>query len=371
MSMHIENIEKHALHNSIENLKKEISSTNELQNNPSNVVEIVARILLVIDNFCVAFENSNKELVSLSWLTEVSNACVNLKNHLSNFRGNRDATALIANSASNLDTVLRVTVYLNCIKSAQTFRGVASSTERYIKTIGEYNKQLDGDVDQLKEKVVQLENLIEAHSQSSLKDLSELRTSIDTEKQRLDAFAISYQGQMSEDKKEFMGMVSEFNATFTEAQNDRKTEFESEIEENTNTRKAFNENANRQIEEFKQSYEKVIKEYDEKFAAFEKQVENIVGIVNTNMFSHKYKEVADDAKKRARIWHVFAVLLMIGVSIFAIYAFMLTTNQDTNWVRLVAKIFATTTLVTGAAYCARQASKQEKVERYARRIEME
>ena len=89
------------------------------------------------------------------------------------------------------------------------------------------------------------------------------------------------------------------------------------------------------------------------------------------MFSHKYKEVADDAHKRAKFWHLIAVILMLVVSGFAVYAFILTTNQDTNWVRLVAKIFATTTLVTGAAYSARQASKQEKVERYARKIEME
>ena len=38
---------------------------------------------------------------------------------------------------------------------------------------------------------------------------------------------------------------------------------------------------------------------------------------------------------------------------------------------MVAKIFATTTFVTSAAYAARQASKQEKVERYSRKIEME
>lgn len=37
----------------------------------------------------------------------------------------------------------------------------------------------------------------------------------------------------------------------------------------------------------------------------------------------------------------------------------------------MAKIFATTTLVTGALYAARQASKQEEVEQYARKIEME
>ena len=89
------------------------------------------------------------------------------------------------------------------------------------------------------------------------------------------------------------------------------------------------------------------------------------------MFSHKYKEVADDAKNRAKVWHRIAMVLMIAVSAFAIYTFVFTVNMDTGWIKLVAKIFATTTLVTGAAYAARQASKQEKVERYARKIEME
>lgn len=89
------------------------------------------------------------------------------------------------------------------------------------------------------------------------------------------------------------------------------------------------------------------------------------------MFSHKYKEVADDAHKRAKFWHGLAVVLMVAVGIFAVYAFVITVNADTSWVKLVSKIFATTTLVTGAAYAARQASKQEKVERYSRKIEME
>lgn len=79
----------------------------------------------------------------------------------------------------------------------------------------------------------------------------------------------------------------------------------------------------------------------------------------------------DDAHDRAKFWHLWAMILMVLVGGFAVYAFIITVNADTSWVKLVAKIFATTTLVTAAAYAARQASKQEKVERYARKIEME
>lgn len=371
MSVHWEKIENHAVHNSIKNLRNEISTVNELQNNPINVIEILARISLILDNFCVAFESSNKELVSISWLNDVSSACTNIKNHLTTYKGNKDANALSNNTISSLDTILLRTAYINCVKSAQNFRGAASSTEKYIKTIGEYNKQLDSNVEELKTKIVELQKRVDEHSQASTDKLTELKSNIDAEKQRLDAFAVSYQNQMSDDKKGFIEMTSEFKETFSASQNERKSAFDMEIEENANARKEFNEKANHQIEEIKQDSERVIKEYDDKFSAFEKQVENIVGIVNTNMFSYKYKEVADDAHKRAKFWHGVAVILMLAVSVFAVYAFVLTTNQDTNWVRLVAKIFATTTLVTGAAYSARQASKQEKVERYARKIEME
>lgn len=371
MSTYIEKIENHVIHSHIIKLKDEISAVNVLPNNSSDIVELMARITLVIDNFCVALENSNKELVSISWLNEVSNACINLKNQLVTFKSNKDIVALINNSATQMDIILKDTVYLNCVKSSQTFRGVANSTEKYIKSIGKYNEEIDGRVDALKTKIESLEKLIDEHSKKSFEDLSALKSNIDTEKQRLDTFALSYQSQMSDDEKTFIEMKSGFDDKFKESQNERKVYFDQEIEKNIKERKDFNENARQQLDDIKQVSERLISDYDEKFLAFEKKVENIVGIVNSNMFSHKYKEVADDAHKRARIWHVFAIILMLAVSGFAVYAFILTTNQDSSWVRLIAKIFATTTLVTGAAYCARQASKQEKVERYARKIEME
>ena len=65
------------------------------------------------------------------------------------------------------------------------------------------------------------------------------------------------------------------------------------------------------------------------------------------------------------------MILIVLVGAFAVVQFGFNVNEDTSWVKLVAKIFTTSTLVTGAAYAARQASKQEKIERYARKIEME
>ena len=61
----------------------------------------------------------------------------------------------------------------------------------------------------------------------------------------------------------------------------------------------------------------------------------------------------------------------MGLIIFALCSFALPLNQGTDVVELMTKIFTTSAIATAAAYTARQASKQERVERYARQIEME
>ena len=198
-----------------------------------------------------------------------------------------------------------------------------------------------------------LKKVISQQESVSQKSLQELENSINIEKKRLDGFATSYQNQMATDQSNFLSMSDSLKSAFTEAQDERKNAFINKIS-------TIESNANSMIDIYKKKFEK-----------YEEQVANIVGVVNTNLFSHKYKEVADNAQERAKRWHIAAMILMVLVSGFAVYAFIISVNEDTSWVKLVAKIFATTTLVTGAAYAARQASKQEKVERYARKIEME
>ena len=194
---------------------------------------------------------------------------------------------------------------------------------------------------------------INEQEETSRKNVQELKSVVDSERKRLDGFATTYQQQMQTDQTSFSAMSDLLKISFSEAQTEREELFA------------------KQSKGFQDEATGLITEYQNRFSEYEKQVENIVGVVNTNMFSYRYKQVADDAHSRAKFWHGCAMVLMVLVGAFAVYAFVITVNVDTSWVKLVAKIFATTTLVTAAAYAARQASKQEKVERYARKIEME
>ena len=371
MSAHTEKYENHAIHNNLKKVQEELEIVAQIENNSAQAIEVLARTSAVIENLAIALETCSVNLVAISWLDEASNSLNNIKNHLSTYKNNKDSTALTNNTNGSLSTILLATSKLNCVQSTQNFRGAASASRKYISFLDGQNAQLITKVKSLEDEIARLKESIDNHEQASTTNLNELKVSIDTEKQRLDTFAVSYQSQMAEDQKSFIAMSEKLKESFATTQEERKNSFNEQIENAKKQQKEIDDAANEQRKSFQNSGEQLIKEYDAKFNEFEKQVENIVGIVNTNMFSYKYKEVADDAHKRARFWHGVAIALMLAVSVFAVYAFIISANADTSWVKLVAKIFATTTLVTGAAYAARQASKQEKVERYARKIEME
>lgn len=371
MSVHTDKYENHSIHNNLKSVQEELELTSLIENKSVQLVEVLARINEIVENLAIALNNCCINLVAISWLDEASSSLNTINIYLANYRSNKNDTSLINSTSNLLNTLLLLATKLNCVRSTQNFRGVFSAEKKYMSFLDSQNELLTNRVKNLEEEITKLKECIDDNEEESAVNLAELKKSIDNEKQRLDGFAISYQNQMADDKKSFLEMSEVFKESFTTTQEERKNSFSEELENVKKQQTMFSSNAEDQRQKIQDSGDKLISEYDDKFKAFEKQVENIVGIVNTNMFSHKYKEVADDAHKRAKFWHAVAVVLMLLVSGFAVYAFVISANTDTSWVKLVAKIFATTTLVTGAAYAARQASKQEKVERYARKIEME
>lgn len=371
MSAHTDKIDNHAVHTNLKNVQDELVTIEAIQDKPPLAVETLARISMIIKNFSLALENCNKNLIAINWLVDGSNALANIKSYLSNYKSNKDANALINNCSTQLDILLQTSAKLNCVKSSQSLRGIIAAENEYTRIMDSHNEQLNEKVKLLESEIEELRKSIDEQNTLSKNNISNFQNALDVEKQRLDGFATSYQTQMTTDKNVFSDMIASLKNSFFTEQEERKKAFGEELDKVAEQTTTIDQNAILQREKIQEKNEQLLSEYKQKFDDYEQQVVNIVGIVNTNMFSHKYKEVADDAHKRAKNWHVLAVVLMMIVSAFAIYAFVFTVNTDTSWVKLIAKIFATTTLVTGAAYAARQASKQEKVERYARKIEME
>lgn len=371
MSFYTDTIDQHAVHTNLQNALAEIDAVVKMTGKPIADAEASARISQVVKNFSVALETCDKNLIMIGWLNDASSALSNIRSYLANYKSNRDANQLKTNCFGQLDALLQCTVKLNCVRSKQSLTGFTNAVSEYTQVMDTHNEQLQARVKELETEIEALRNQVTDHGKASTQAAQSFQTALDTEKKRLDGFATSYQNQMATDQKSFADFIEKLRATFTDGQDERKKAFDSEITAMKSQQQTIEQEAASQRSDITKNSDEVIQAYTKKFEEYEQQVVNIVGIVNTNMFSHRYKAVADDAHKRARIWHIITVFLILVVGGFAVYSFILTLNESTSWVRLIAKIFATSTLVTGAAYAARQASKQEKVERYARRIEME
>lgn len=370
MSAYTDQINSHQFHDKLSYVKTEIEAISSLEDIPVSDKEVIARISYVIRNTEESEESCDKNLISTPWLDDASNAFNNIAGYLSSFRTSRDSNYL-TNALGQLDILLNVATRLNCVKSAPAIKRLTNSMSAYTSVMDTHNEQLSQKVETLTSKMVSLENSAQEQIQIAKNSTIDFQNQINTERQRLDALAIAYQQQMAADQQSFLSMLESQREAFSSRQEEKAQTFSSAVEQANVRMKEIEQAALAQAEASNDSSNSLIEATRLKFAEYEKQIEDIIGTANTNMFSYKYKAVADDAHERAKKWHWIAVILMLVVSGFAAYAFVITTNQDTSWVKLVAKIFATTSLITGAAYAARQASKQEKVERYARKIEME
>lgn len=371
MSTYIETIEKHVIFSELENVKNELLIIIETPDIPPADAEALARISLIIENFSVALDTCDKNLIVVSWLNDAKNNLTNIKSYLTNYKSTKNASYITSNASSQLDSLLQCSVKLNCVRSNKSYRVLTKSIEEYAKVLSANTEQSHLKIQELNAEIENLKKQITTFEKTAEKNATDFQITIDAEKKRLDGFATSYQQQMNSDQNDFITMLNESKETFKLSQEGRNKTFDTEVAHLQALGTDFIKLDEERYETLKMNSEQLISNYEKKFSDYEEKVKLIVGKINTNVFSYKYKEVADDAKKRSIFWHVLTVILMILVGGFAIYALIITINDNTNWTTLVAKIFTTTTLVTSAAYAARQASKQEKVERYARQVEME
>lgn len=132
-----------------------------------------------------------------------------------------------------------------------------------------------------------------------------------------------------------------------------------------------NEDCSNFINNNKQKVENLINENTKRLDEYKLKVEEIIGDMNTGVFSYKYKQVADDAKIRNKNWNIVVGVAIVVVLFMAWMTFNSLNESINNWPLLVVRSFMIIIGLTFAAYAAKQADLQGKVERYARKNEME
>ncbi len=368
---HLEAIKSHNVFSAMERFEKNIVNV-EFNSLSEEQIELLGRSKAIYQRFKIALNNCEQNYMSITWLNETESALVNLESNL--------ATALNTSSAFNsyrdscntyIDRILEVVAKISILRNKNSFKEASKSFDEYSSIMFEYVKKISDSVDNAQLKVEEIEKSNVEFSNKCTNSLNTVIDKLNTEQKRLDNFSALYTEQMGKDKTHFTDLLAKFTTDNNSLAKTFRDEFEAEKNDFVYSFEALILDLKNKIEEQKENVNKIIEESQIKFDEHDKDVKKIVGTITANTFSAKYREVADNSNKRARNWHILSIVLMVVVSIFALFAFVFTINQHTTWVQLISRIFATTTIATGAAYAARQASKQEKIERYARKIEME
>src|SRR5699024_4686901 len=108
-----------------------------------------------------------------------------------------------------------------------------------------------------------------------------------------------------------------------------------------------------------------------KLRGYKEEAERLVNVVANVGMSGGFQKVADQARKTKITWQVTAIVSILGLIGFAIFAFYETMTGQFDMGKFGAKTFVSISFGVLAAYSARQADKNADFERRNRQLELE
>lgn len=207
--------------------------------------------------------------------------------------------------------------------------------------------------------------------------ISELSAIIDAEKSRMTSTVTDFQSQFSTAQETR-------SSTFTEREKDREDKFGAALTENAaQLKEALNaasqeleqarEQRKKHLSDLAQGYEVDAKISIDQIDAYKDQVEKLVGVIGNLGVTSGYQKTADDARKRINSWQRVTVAALLGVIIFAFLAFLPSLQKQTHfeWSNFAGRIVLTLAVGVLAGYAAKEAVRDQDVERRNRRRALE
>lgn len=371
MSAHIDSVNGHAIHTqigSVKNLIIEILSDDGTFD--ANDIDTISRMNLVVENLEQSLSAADANLLSLTWLNEANTALMTMQRPLTTFKANGQSNQL-ANAALQLDTILNTTTKTNLIKSRQTFKVSTKALENHVSDFNAIIEAYKEKLDKAKKAVEKIETLYDTQQQNTSAKHNEISETISDAKKQLFDLVNTHHAKMLEDQEKYSEAIQENNRRFTAALEGYKSEINSLKERVLAENETMRDNSSESMSRFEEESKALIEKTQSAFDSHEKEVAKMVGILSRDSFSYNYGQESDNARKSAKMWHIIAIASMIAVVGFAVFAFVFTLTRDVTWVNVVTKILVTGAGTSIAAYAAKQASKQDKMERYAKRTALE
>jgi len=217
---------------------------------------------------------------------------------------------------------------------------------------------------------------LESDSTTFQQRQADLGTEITSERARLTALGSEFQSQFSAAQE---SRVRDFSETQKSRQDTFSTllnDYTQKLSEKNAEFSLEKDNAFKQYEtdvkELKAGYQDSAKKILDRIEAHKTDVEKLVGVIGNLGVTSGYQKAANHARISMMIWQGVAVVAMIGVIVFAFFAFLpLTAEAQFSWERFAGRVVLAISVGVLAAYAAAQGDKHFEMERRNRKLALE
>jgi hypothetical protein len=332
-------------------------------------IQMIERLNSTIIFLKESLDKVEPYLVSTNTLKSMNNPLVNIQNEFRNYINNGNIQHL-RNSLSYVESLLPYYPQILVTKTPEEIEGVRTAVVRFRQSVGQYLSYVEREANETTESLSKNRN-----------KLTELTTSIENQKGRIDTIINDFQKQFLENQtqrneafhdfktsieKDFTGSMKSFEKGFEQFLTDQQESVES-LKDSFNEVFVIQNNAyDDLIAELK---EKVKTELDQ-INTMNKEAEKIVGIISMKGLAHGYQKIANDEGKKAFWWNIGSLISMAILGWFG-YQYIINHEGSMAWTDLISRLILTGIGITLFTYCAKQAANHRTEERRNRKIELE
>lgn len=351
MTTWTDNFIGHPIHNLINDIDTNISQIEFAASEPG-LIERISRLRHIHELIKKIINNVDPEIAPPFLLSSIHDYLNKEVSFINQYNTSKDAIQLShANDQADHALVEAYRLY---------FPNVTTELTEFSEILSKFRKNADKhtvDLNQISQ------NVETRFNQLNLK-IEEAISNLQSQENRVQASLDQFQERFS---------IAEVERTKNNADAERKRD-EKFLELISSTREEVATLISNQKESFKQyvadaneSYNQYLQEMIRHKAKAE---ELVFAITNTGMVGG-YQKNANKERRSSIVWQVVTVLSIIGMIIFAIYAFYGTLHSEIKVAQVLARFFVTGTIAVLVGFGIRQVIKHDRNERYYRQMELE
>jgi len=380
MAIYEEKFKNHPIHENLLSIIKRIESFASEQTEPE-AIEHLTRLLEIANLVTAAFNNVGHIFIPESTLNQLNKILNNINNDFNTFENNKDINQLVtANSrADNLLINLQQIPKIETIPDLQNFSELHSkyhdTINSIIKSVSKKKDQLENQINDLTTRLDQFDPLLKQHDQT-----------IESQKGRLDTAISQFQNQFSEaEDRRRENLETQINKFNEESQNFRQnmnSELNSFLEQRrqevNQAISKYNEEANKNIEELKKNADALYRAHENEaegtltfLGEKREEAKRLLDIIGNIGFTGNYNKIANQERSTANILRIAAIIFMIaGIFVIGTVVFNIS-KTGFDWKLVLSRIGVTVTILIPAFYAARESDRHRQREVRNRKMELE